>query len=199
LGYAKEELRTNFKDRDGALNAVELSNLFETSPGNPWASQGFPDTTISDESGAVTLQGWLAQWSMTTLLEYKTTLAYLAYLGYPDTTTTSALKVTRPRRLGRRARAQQMASGGKGKAESRNVFLCWVCGAAGSGKTSLLRNFAGKGYRDAYIPTTKAVSVVNSVEIDGSEKYLVVSVQVISNCRAHTDNHVVDAGIWLQI
>jgi mitochondrial Rho GTPase 1 len=121
------------------------------------------------------------------LLEYKTTLAYLAYLGYPDATTTSALKVTRPRRLGRRARAQQMAGGGKGKAESRNVFLCWVCGAAGSGKTSLLRNFAGKGYRDAYIPTTKPVSVVNSVEIDGSEKYLVVSVQVISK-YARADN-----------
>jgi len=88
-----------------------------------------------------------------------------------------------------------MAGGGKGKVESRNVFLCWVCGAAGSGKTSLLRNFAGKGYRDAYIPTTKPVSVVNSVEIDGSEKYLVASVQVISKCRA--DNCLVDAGIWL--
>ena len=31
----------------------------------------------------MTLQGWLAQWSMTTLLEHRTTLAYLAYLGYP--------------------------------------------------------------------------------------------------------------------
>lgn len=61
------------KDKDGALNLSELTNLFETSPGNPWSNQGFPDTTTSDESGAVTLQGWLAQWSMTTLLEHKTT------------------------------------------------------------------------------------------------------------------------------
>ncbi|KIM28732.1 hypothetical protein M408DRAFT_329191 [Serendipita vermifera MAFF 305830] len=163
------------KDKDGALNTTELSNLFETSPGNPWANQGFPDTTIADESGAVTLQGWLAQWSMTTLLDYKTTLAYLAYLGYPGASTTTALKVTKPRRLGKRARAHQLATGGKGKSsENRNVFLCWVCGAAGSGKTSLLRNFAKKPYRDAYIPTTKPVSVVNSVEIDGSEKYVVM-------------------------
>lgn len=161
------------KDKDGALNLSELTNLFETSPGNPWSNQGFPDTTTSDESGAVTLQGWLAQWSMTTLLEHKTTLAYLAYLGYPDSDTTTALRVTRPRRLDRRGKPVASVKG-KGKVAGRNVFLCWVCGAAGSGKTALLRSFVRKGYRDAYIPTTKGMSVVNSVEIDGSEKYLVM-------------------------
>lgn len=101
--------------------------------------------------------------SMTTLLDHKTTLAYLAYLGYPDEQRTSALLTTRPRKLDRR----------KGKV-SRNVFLCYVCGAAGSGKTSLLRSFAGKPFREAYEPTSKMVSVVNAVDIDGSEKYLVV-------------------------
>jgi len=50
------------KDRDGSLNAMELNDLFSTSPGNPWTAQKFPDTTIADEMGAVTLQGWLAQW-----------------------------------------------------------------------------------------------------------------------------------------
>lgn len=50
------------KDRDGSLNATELNDLFSTSPGNPWVAQKFPDTTIADEMGAVTLQGWLAQW-----------------------------------------------------------------------------------------------------------------------------------------
>lgn len=169
------------KDRDGALNAKELSEIFSTSPGNPWANTTFPDTTIADDLGSVTLQGWLAQWryvphfshrmtflktleSMTTLLDHKTTLAYLAHLGFPGESTTSALKIIRPRKSDR----------GKGKS-SRNVFLCYVCGAAGSGKTSLLSRFAGKPYRDHYLPTTKPVSVVNSVEIDGIEKYLVVS------------------------
>lgn len=155
--------------------------MFSTSPGNPWSTQKFPDTTLSDDTGAVTLQGWLAQWrcvvspvsfsssitplnSMTTLLDHKTTLAYLAYLGYPDEPRTSALQVTRARKTDRR----------KGKV-TRNVFLCYVCGAAGSGKTSLLRAFAGKPYRDTYEPTSKMISVVNSVDINGSEKYLVVS------------------------
>lgn len=129
--------------------------------------------------------------SMTTLLDYKTTLAYLAYLGYPQsrpflapysspstssssssslspaTSTTTALQVTRPRRTDRK----------RGKV-TRNVFLCYVCGAAGSGKTALLRAFSGKRYTSAYEPTTKPINVVNSVEINGSEKYLVVSVVV---------------------
>lgn len=141
-----------------------MDELFSTSPGNPWATQKFPDTTLADDTGAVTLQGWLAQWSMSTLLDHKTTLAFLAYLGYPDDPRTSALQVTRPRKADRR----------KGKT-SRNVFLCYVCGAAGSGKTSLLRSFVRKPFTGAYEPTSKMISVVNSVDIDGSEKYLVVS------------------------
>ena len=102
--------------------------------------------------------------SMTTLLDHKTTLAYLAYLGYPDEPRTGALQVTRARKVDRR----------KGKV-TRNVFLCYVCGAAGSGKTSLLRAFAGKSFNPVYNPTNKMISVVNCVDIDGSEKYLVVS------------------------
>lgn len=104
--------------------------------------------------------------SMTTLLDHKTTLAYLAYLGYPREPRTSALQVTRARKVDRR----------KGKV-TRNVFLCYVCGAAGSGKTSLLRAFVGKQFTAAYEPTNKMISVVNAVDIDGSEKYLVVSIR----------------------
>ncbi|EMD39551.1 hypothetical protein CERSUDRAFT_111868 [Gelatoporia subvermispora B] len=165
LGYQffTDIFETFDKDQDGALNAEELEDVFSTSPGNPWAGQKFPDTTVADDTGAVTLQGWLAQWSMTTLLDHKTTLAYLAYLGYPDDSRTSALHVTRPRKVDRR----------KGKV-TRNVFLCYVCGAAGSGKTSLLRAFAGKPFSPKYEPTKKMNSVVNSVDIDGSEKYLVL-------------------------
>ncbi|CAK5269906.1 unnamed protein product [Mycena citricolor] len=165
LGYQffTDLFETFDKDQDGALKTHELDEVFSTSPGNPWATQKFPDTTLSDDSGAVTLQGWLAQWSMTTLLDHKTTLAYLAYLGYPNEPRTGALQVTRPRKTDRR----------KGKV-TRNVFLCYLCGAAGSGKTSLLRAFAGKPISSVYEPTTKVVSVVNSVAIDGSEKYLVL-------------------------
>lgn len=44
------------KDKDGALNLDELDKLFATTPGNPWISYGFPETTLVNENGAVTLQ-----------------------------------------------------------------------------------------------------------------------------------------------
>ncbi|BGP43676.1 ERMES complex Ca(2+)-binding regulatory GTPase gem1 [Rhodotorula kratochvilovae] len=173
------------QDRDGALSPTELDTLFSTAPGNPWLAAGFPETTLTTPEGAVTLQGWLAQWSMTTLLEPRVTLSYLAYLGYPHSSasqssalshpstpsastssrrnpfssspsaassaadggpsyqllpTTSALQITKPRRPSRR----------KGAPVERSVFLAYVLGAAGSGKTALLRAFVGKGFAGAH-------------------------------------------------
>lgn len=127
--------------------------------------------------------------SMTTLLDHKTTLAYLAYLGYPDEQRTGALLTTRPRKVDRR----------KGKV-TRNVFLCYVCGAAGSGKTSLLRAFAGKPFREAYEPTSKMFSVVNAVDINGSEKYLVVGTIPAELCEL-TERRLffTAAGIWFKV
>ncbi|CDH57580.1 mitochondrial rho 1 [Lichtheimia corymbifera JMRC:FSU:9682] len=150
------------KDKDGALNRAELEALFSTSPGNPWEHTAFPHTTITTESGSVTLQGWLAQWSMTTLIDYKTTLKYLAYLGFEGDTRT-ALKVTRPKKMDRK----------KGKIQ-RNVFLCYVFGAPGSGKTSLLKAFVNKPFSEKQQPTVEPFNVVNSVEMKGIEKYLVM-------------------------
>ncbi|CAE6470930.1 unnamed protein product [Rhizoctonia solani] len=166
-------------DQDGALRPEELENLFNTSPGNPWAAE-------DDEGvdGTITLQHWLAKWSMTTLLDHKKTLAYLAYLGYNTGPTTGALKITKPRRPERRK-----------DRVTRNVFLCYVVGGAGSGKTSILNTFRqlagggvetsiskdaskskGKGVGELgpYTPTEKVLSVVGAVELRGAEKYLVM-------------------------
>lgn len=107
------------------------------------------------------------------------TLAYLAYLGYPHTAatsttplpSTSALLLTRPRKQDRK----------KGTVQ-RQVFLGYVLGAAGSGKTALLKSFvsggggAGRRGLGRHEPTMgKGKTVVNSVETGGGEKYLVVS------------------------
>ncbi|ORZ18824.1 EF hand associated-domain-containing protein [Absidia repens] len=150
------------KDKDGALNIYELNELFSTSPGNPWKHTAFPHTTITTETGSVTLQGWLAQWSMTTLSNHQTTLKYLAYLGFEGDTRT-ALKVTRPRKADRK----------KGKIQ-RGVFLCYVVGAPGAGKTSLMKAFTQKPFSEVYEPTMEPFNVVNSVEMKGVEKYLVM-------------------------
>ncbi|KAJ3261803.1 ERMES complex Ca(2+)-binding regulatory GTPase gem1 [Boothiomyces macroporosus] len=110
------------KDNDGALNQQELEDLFSTSPAIPWEDTAHKQC-ITNEEGAITLQGFLAQWSMITLLNYKVTLSYLAYLGFFDSDTTKALKVTKPRKQDRK----------RGKIQ-RDVFLSYVFGAAGSGK-----------------------------------------------------------------
>lgn len=81
-----------------------------------------------------------------------------------DLPSSAALHVTRPRKQDRRQ-----------KKVTRSVFLCYVLGATGSGKTSLLRSFVNRNTAVDYEPTTKVLSVVNSVEMEGVEKYLVVS------------------------
>lgn len=154
------------RDGDGALAWDELDELFATCPGNPWTVSGFPETTlVNEQGGALTLQGFLAQWAMTTLLDPHVTLAYLAHLGYGELTgedTLSALKVIK---CGRR-RGDFLTN--------RDVFLCYVFGAVGCGKSALLRSFLNRTFESDYSPTTRPALAVNSVEIGGRERYLVL-------------------------
>ncbi|KAI8631129.1 EF hand associated-domain-containing protein [Xylariaceae sp. FL1651] len=158
------------KDNDGGLNDQELEALFAPTPGPPlsWVEASFPSSTVRNEAGYITLQGWLAQWSMTTFLEPKTTLEYLAYLGFeppnPRDSLTSALKVTRPRKRRKRP----------GRVE-RNVVLCYIIGAAGAGKSSLLDSFLNRPFDGLYHPTIKPRRAVNSVELQGGKQcYLIL-------------------------
>ncbi|KAI2617773.1 mitochondrial Rho GTPase [Hypoxylon sp. NC1633] len=158
------------KDNDGGLNDRELDALFAPTPGLPhsWMESSFPSTTVRNEAGYITLQGWLAQWSMTTFLEPKTTLEYLAYLGFepPNVreTLTSALKVTKSRKRRRRP----------GRVE-RNVVLCYIIGAAAAGKSSLLNAFLNRPFDGLYNPTIKPRRAVNSVELQGGKQcYLIL-------------------------
>lgn len=157
------------KDNDGGLKDSELAALFAPTPGVPasWVDSAFPSCTVRNEAGYITLQGWLAQWSMTTFEEPKTTLEYLAYLGFESPErggTTAALKVTKARK--RRNRP--------GRVE-RNVFLCYVIGAAQSGKSSLLSAFLNRPFSSTYHPTIKPQTAVNSVELQGGKQcYLIL-------------------------
>ncbi len=156
------------KDNDGGLSQSELLALFATTPGLPssWSadSNSFPSSTVSNEANHITLQGWLAQWSMTTFFSPKTTLAYLAHLGYdpPDHSTTSALHLTKPRKRTRR--------GKKAAKTERNVLLAYVLGAPGSGKSSLLDSFLSRPFSSTYHPTIKPRTAVNSVELPGGKQ-----------------------------
>ncbi|KAF5639029.1 mitochondrial Rho GTPase 1 [Fusarium tjaetaba] len=158
------------KDNDGGLNDQELEALFAPAPGlpNSWTDSSFPSSTVRNEAGHVTLQGWLAQWSMTTFIEPKTTIEYLAYLGFepsnPKEPITAALKITKPRKRRRRP----------GRVE-RNVVLCYVLGASGAGKSALLDSFLNRPFDGLYHPTIKPRRAVNSVELPGGKQvYLIL-------------------------
>lgn len=158
------------KDNDGGLNDQELEALFAPAPGLPgsWTDSSFPSSTVRNEAGHVTLQGWLAQWSMTTFIEPKTTIEYLAYLGFeppnPKEPITAALKITKPRKRRRRP----------GRVE-RNVVLCYVLGASGAGKSALLDSFLNRPFDGLYHPTIKPRRAVNSVELPGGKQvYLIL-------------------------
>ena len=106
---------------------------------------------------------------MTTFTSPKTTLEYLAYLGFQSSdrsnpTTTAALKVTRPRK--RRRRPGRVG---------RNVVLCHVLGAPGSGKSALLDAFLSRGFSTSYRPTIQPRTAVNTVELPGGKQcYLIL-------------------------
>lgn len=155
--------QTYDRDKDGALNEQELAHLFATAPINPWSDQHQLASCVKDEAGAMTLQGFLALWSMTTLIDYKKTLAYLAYLGF-EGDTKSAIKTVRIKKTDTR------------KVKNvRSVFQAYVIGATGCGKTEFMKASVGKNFDPKYQSTTSAgFLAVNSVEMGGAEKYLVM-------------------------
>ncbi|KAJ2719673.1 ERMES complex Ca(2+)-binding regulatory GTPase gem1 [Coemansia sp. Benny D115] len=159
-------------DGDSAFCPEELDNIFSLSPGIPWKHNRFPDSTVTNALGYVTLEGWLAQWSMSTLLDYKQTLAYLAYFGFSGDIR-DGIRLVGRQGNGGGGSSSALRKRKKGKAP-RSVFLCYVVGAAGSGKTSLIRAFAKKPFLDDYAPTARSTTTVNSVDVKGSEKYLVM-------------------------
>eukprot|EP00127_Corallochytrium_limacisporum_P002507 Clim_evm64s128 gene=Clim_evmTU64s128 len=150
------------KDRDGALSPDELSNLFSTSPGNPWTD--YTNTTVTNEKGWITLAGFLAQWAKTTLLEPETTMEYLAYLGYTgQEEAKTAIKVLRSKRVDAAKRKT-----------ARSVFQAYLFGASGSGKSSMVRALLEKPFNDKHVSTGKKQSAVNAVSVNGAERYLVL-------------------------
>lgn len=160
------------KDNDGGLSEVELNNLFVPTPGIPklWTETQFPSSIVCTEKGYVSLQGWLAQWNLTTFLDHKTTLEYLAYLGFDEGNSTKAIKVTKPRKL-----RQKQGKQYRGPVTDRNVFNCYIIGAPKSGKTSLLESFIHGTFSDIYLPTIKPKVCVKDIELRGGKQcYLIL-------------------------
>lgn len=158
------------KDNDGGLNETELSFLFKCAPGLPklWSSTNFPYSTVVNNRGFITLQGWLAQWTMTTFLEYKITTAYLIYFGFQEDARL-ALQITKLRKMRRRAGRLY-----RSPVTDRKVFNCFIIGKPKSGKSLLLDSFLGRSFTEVYTPTLRPQIAVNSLELKGGKQYYLI-------------------------
>ncbi|PWZ54782.1 Mitochondrial Rho GTPase 1 [Zea mays] len=166
-------------DNDAALLPTELEDLFSTAPENPWISDPYKDCAEKNVLGGLSLEGFLSKpgpeeslhpVSQAEEADQATkhekaashptnSYANLAYVGYPGEFS-SAFTVTRRRRVDRKKQHTQ-----------RNVFQCYVFGARGSGKTSLLQSFIGRQPSDA-LPSNSERFATNSVEMADTNSVL---------------------------
>ncbi|XP_032235102.2 mitochondrial Rho GTPase 1-A isoform X2 [Nematostella vectensis] len=154
------------KDQDEALSPVELEELFEMCPTNPWGDEVI-HAAETNSKGWITLQGFLAQWTLTTFLDYTRTLAYLAYFGYAhgevETQLSTAIAVTRSKSIDIQK-----------KSTTRSVFQCYVFGPPGVGKTTFLQSFLDRSLENSDLEHLTTPYVINLVEVQRQEKYLVL-------------------------
>ncbi|KAL2632904.1 hypothetical protein R1flu_004383 [Riccia fluitans] len=150
-------------DGDGALRPQELEELFSTAPSSPWEEPEYKDTVETNAAGGMTLNGFLSQWALMTLLDPVKSLAHLIYIGYPGDPA-SAFRITRRRRQDRKRQRLQ-----------RSVLQCYVFGPTNAGKSSVLNALLGRPYNEIHAHTEGYRYAVNSVEqLGGSKKILVM-------------------------
>ncbi|KAK0048438.1 mitochondrial Rho GTPase 1-A isoform X1 [Biomphalaria pfeifferi] len=154
------------EDRDGFLSPTELQNLFSTCPIMPWGPD-VNNTVCTNADGWISLNGYLAQWTLTTLLDVNRAIEYLAYLGfnYQQESQLTAIHVTRDKKIDLEKRQT-----------GRNVFRCHVMGAKSVGKTAFLQGLLQRNLR--YVATLNRQNLsnftINTVQVYGQDKYLML-------------------------
>ncbi|XP_022719377.1 mitochondrial Rho GTPase 1-like isoform X1 [Durio zibethinus] len=149
-------------DLDNNLRPIEVEDVFSTAPESPWSDAPYKDAAEKTALGGLSLDAFLSEWALMTLLDPACSLEYLICIGYPGDPS-SAIRVSRRRRLDRKKQQSE-----------RNVFQCFVFGPANAGKSTLMNSFLGRPYSDSYSPTTDVQYAVNAVELPGGIKKTLV-------------------------
>ncbi|KAK8488579.1 hypothetical protein V6N13_027531 [Hibiscus sabdariffa] len=149
-------------DQDNNLRPIEVEDVFSTAPESPWSDVPYKDAAEKTALGGLSLDAFLSEWALMTLLDPARSLENLIYIGYPGDPL-SAIRVTKRRRLNRKKQQSE-----------RNVFQCFVFGPANGGKSALINSFLGRPYSDSYSPTTDEQYAVNVVELPGGIKKTLV-------------------------
>ncbi|EXB56309.1 Mitochondrial Rho GTPase 2 [Morus notabilis] len=138
------------KDRDEALRPYELEELFSTAPESPFSKAPYKDVVEQNAIGGLSLDGFLSQWALMTLLDPAFSMKNLIYIGYSGDIS-SAIRVTRKRCLDR-----------KKQESKRNVYQCFVFGPKKAGKSALLDSFLGSSDESSWKRATKLLVEVSS-------------------------------------
>ncbi|XP_022743063.1 mitochondrial Rho GTPase 1-like isoform X2 [Durio zibethinus] len=149
-------------DLDNNLRPIEVEDVFSTAPESPWNDAPYKHAVEKTALGGLSLDAFLSEWALMTLLDPARSLENLIYIGYHGDPS-SAISVTRRRHLDR-----------KKKQSERNVFQCFVFGPVNAGKSALLNSFLGRPYIDSCSPTTDEQYAVNVVELPGGIKKTLV-------------------------
>ncbi|XP_009625701.1 mitochondrial Rho GTPase 1 [Nicotiana tomentosiformis] len=162
LDFLRRIFHTFDIDSDEALRSNELDDLFSTAPENPWSEAPYKDAAEKDALGGLSLDGFLSEWALMTLLDPIYSVENLIYIGYAGEPS-SAIRITRRRRLDR-----------KKQQSDRNVYQCFVFGPKEAGKSAILNSFIGRPFPEEYESTTADQYGVNIVDLGGTKKTLVL-------------------------
>ncbi|GLT56271.1 hypothetical protein SLA2020_293230 [Shorea laevis] len=149
-------------DCDNNLRPYEVEDFFSTAPESPWNDAPYKDAAEKTALEGISLDAFLSEWALMTLLDPARAVKNLIYVGYPGDPA-SAIRVTRRRRLDRKKQQSE-----------RNVFHCFVFGPKNAGKSSLMNSFLGRPYSGAYTLSTDERYAVNVVELPGGVKKTLV-------------------------
>ncbi|XP_043208937.1 mitochondrial Rho GTPase-like isoform X4 [Amphibalanus amphitrite] len=155
------------QDKDGCLDPEELIQLFSTCPYIPWGKQVY-NTVPTDSRGYLTLQGYLSQWTLWTLLGAGRTLEYLGHLGYSyvmEEPQSAAIHVTREKRLDLQK-----------KQTSRTAYQCHVIGPKGAGKTTFCQGLLNRNAESvsSVLESDLSKQTISPVQVYGQERYLLL-------------------------
>lgn len=212
VNFLRERFMANDRDSTGNLTQDELKHFFRPVPAKaliPWGC-GFPERPLSKmlvdasrsragggSGNVIGLEGLLSQFHLLCLLDQPLCLKYLAYLGFgngisPYPSAWSAFTVVKeptvPAYHPLARNINSISSNGGQQIPSRNVYMCYVFGSRGSGKTSLLRALVNKPFETNYVPSPENMIACNSVttfKINGQNKYLCMIEFINDDDTAH--------------
>ncbi|RZB85368.1 mitochondrial Rho GTPase 2-like isoform X1 [Glycine soja] len=149
-------------DKDRYLRPAEVDKLFDIAPESPWNDAPYKDAAEKTDMGYISLNGFLSQWALMTLLDPKRSLANLIYIGY-NGNPAEALCVTRRRSVDRKKQTTE-----------RNVFQCYVFGSKHAGKSALMYSLLGRPFSNNYTPTTVEQYAANVIELKGVTRKILI-------------------------